>query len=100
MAADVSPGTIRRIAALFPEPQRSEVTQLLVSLCGDNLPFAETLGPAGLERVRFGILKISGGSLDRLWSAVELAQSDWRDVLVGAGFDKDERSHLRWLADA
>jgi hypothetical protein len=100
MAASLSPGTVRRIAALFPESERSEVAQLLVEECGDNLPFAETLKAAGIERIRFAVLKISGGSPDRLWEAVELAQTDWRDVLVAAGFATDPEEHTRWLADA
>jgi hypothetical protein len=55
---------------------------------------------SGIERVRFAVLKIGGGSLDRLWTAVKLAQSDWRDVVVVAGFGDDVPAHLRWLADA
>ena len=100
MAEALSPGVVERIAALFPAGQRAEVADLLASECGSNLPFADTLGPAGVERVRLAVLKISGGSLDRLWAAVEQAQLDWRDTLVGAGFGDDPRAHLTWLADA
>jgi hypothetical protein len=77
MVEALSPGTTRRIAALFPAAQRAEAGGLLVAECGHTLPFADTLGSAGIERVRFAALKISGGSLDRLWAAVELAQQDW-----------------------
>src|SRR5438874_2511489 len=100
MDESLSLGTIRRIAALFPAAQRDEVSSLLVAECGRTLPFAETLGAAGIERVRFAVLKISGGSIDRLWAAVELAQQDWRNALVGAGFGDNVRAHLGWLADA
>ncbi len=100
MATILSSGTIRRIAALFPESQQAEVAELLIAECGDNLPFADTLGAAGVERVQFAVLKLSGGSIDLLWDEVELAQLDWRDALVGAGFGDDEQAHLGWLADA
>jgi hypothetical protein len=99
LATTLSPGTLRRIAALFPGRQRAEAAQLLAEECGDNLPLADTLGAAGIERIRFAVLKISQGSLDRLWEAVELAQHDWRDALVGAGFGDDITAHLRWLVD-
>ena len=100
MGEALSPGTTRCIAALFPAAQRAEVAGLLAAKCGRTLPFADTLGAAGIERVRFAALKISGGSLDRLWAAVELAQQDWRDALVGAGFADDPRAHLAWLSEA
>jgi len=99
MAEVLSPGTVQRIAALFPLPERAEVSQLLVAECGDNLPLADNLGPAGIERVRFAVLKISSGSLDGLWAAVALAQQDWRDALVEAGFYDDVRAHLTWQTD-
>ena len=100
MGEALSPGTTRRIAALFPAAQRAEIGSVLVAECGSTLPFADTLGATGIERVRFAVLKISGGSIDRLLSAVGLARQDWRDALVGAEFADDKRTHLAWLADA
>ena len=73
---------------------------MLIAGCGRTLPFADTLGAAGIERVRWAVLKISGGSPDRLRAAVGLAQRDRRDALVDAGFAGDVRAHLGWLADA
>ena len=58
MATILSSGTNRRIAALFPESQQAEVAELLIEECGDNLPFADTLGAAGVERVQFAVLKL------------------------------------------
>ena len=100
MATSLTSATVRRIAALFPESQHAEVAELLVAECGDNLPFADTLGEAGVERIRFAVLRLSDGSLDRLWDEVDLVQLDWRDALVEAGFGDDEQSHSAWLADA
>lgn len=100
MAEALSPGVVRRVAALFPAGQRAEVADLLASECGSNLPSADTLGPAGVDRVRFAVLKISDGSLDRLRAAVAQAQFDWRDTLVGAAFGDDPQAHLAWSADA
>lgn len=97
MGFELSPAVQRRVATLFPPQQRAEAAQLLVAECGANLPFADTLGPAGVERVRAAVLKLSGGDLEELGSAIDLAQSDWRDALCGAGFGEELSSHLRWL---
>jgi hypothetical protein len=82
-------GTLTLIAKLFPVADKQQVNELLVTLCGNHLPLADTLGVDGIERVRFAVLKISQGSLDKLMAAVELANQDWRDILVGAGFGDD-----------
>ncbi len=100
MAEALSPGVVSRVAALFPAGQRAEVAELLASACSRNLPSAETLGPAGVERDRFAVLEISGGSLERLRAAVAQAQFDWRGKLVGAAFGDDPRERPAWSADA
>jgi hypothetical protein len=99
-APELTPGTIQRIATLFPDAQQSKVVRRLVAECGHDLPFAATLGSSGVERVQFAVLKISGSSLDRLRTAIARARSDRRDSLVDAGFAGDSTAHLRWLADA
>lgn len=93
----LSPGTQRRLDALFAEPERQTVSHLLVTQCGDNLPLWHDKDPRGLERIRFAALKLSNGSLAELARAVEIAQTDWRDVLVAAGFGHDPRAHLAWF---
>jgi hypothetical protein len=64
--------------------------------CGNNLPFMEHHDSTGLERIRFAALKVSDGQLERLEEAVRLAQIDWRDLLVAAGFEYDVYAHLDW----
>jgi hypothetical protein len=49
-----------------------------------------------LERYRYAALKLSGGDLGRLRQAIELAKSDWRDLLVAAGFAENVRAHKNW----
>jgi hypothetical protein len=95
----LSPETQRRLDMLFAEPDRQTVTHLLVTQCGDNLPLWHDKDPSGLERIRFAALKLSNGSLAELSRAVQIAQTDWRDVLVAAGFGHDPRAHLAWFPD-
>jgi hypothetical protein len=78
--------TVRRIEALFDGAERELACALLVEECGNNLPFLEGLDERQLERVRFAVLKLSLSDLGRLRQEIKLAQTDWRDVLVAAGF--------------
>lgn len=102
MAGDSSPvplsrETLRRLRLLFA-PETQELAELLLTLdCGNNLPLHKSQDPESLERVRFAALKVSEGQLDKLEQAVKLAQIDWRDLLVAAGFEHDVEAHLKWL---
>ena len=86
----------KRIALLFPPEQHEEVRTLLMEECGNNLPFQKDATPEDLKRFRFAALKLSDGTLDALHRAVRLAQRDWRDLLVAAGFATDVYAHERW----
>jgi hypothetical protein len=93
---ELSRGTKRRIRALFPESEWRTVEELLLRECGDNLPLVRPTFQRLAERIRFAVLKLSAGNLDRLRSAVADAQVDWRDTLMAAGFGNDVRAHKRW----
>ncbi len=84
------------IQLLFPPELQAEARDILSEECGNNLPFCEAEDEYGLERVRFAILKLSGGDLSRLRSAVEHAKVDWRDVLMWAGFGHSVTAHKEW----
>ena len=93
----LSPETRRRLDLLFAPDDRPAAEAMLVSKCGSNLPFCDQLDMFELERVRFAALKRSGGDLDLLHQAVSLAQTDWRDLLMAAGFGEDVTAHQRWV---
>jgi hypothetical protein len=93
----LSPATERRLEILFAGAAREAAVDLLVTQCGANLPLWIRTDPEGLERIRFAALKLSNGNLAELQRAVEIAQIDWRDVLVAAGFGHDPRAHEHWV---
>ncbi|HXM99624.1 MAG TPA: hypothetical protein VN982_14220 [Candidatus Dormibacteraeota bacterium] len=97
MSPRLSQETERRIALLFAPGERAEVAEMLVDECGNNLPFCEKRDEFELERIRFSALKLSGGNIDRLKDAIKLANMDWRDLLVAAGFANDTTAHQRWI---
>ena len=92
----LSPETRSRVEAIFAPTDRVEAEQLLVQECGTNLPFLENLNSHELERHRFAAIKLSGGTLDGLQRAIAVAKTDWRDLLVAAGFGQDLTAHQRW----
>jgi len=82
---------------MFSPDWRAEAAELLRVQCGNNLPFLENADEIRLERFRFATLKLSGGNIDRLKDAIELAKKDWRDLLMAAGFGHDLDAHNRWI---
>ena len=96
---ELTEGTQRRIEALFPPPSVGPAAELLLEFCGGEVPFSNTLGAAGVERVRFAALKVCQGRLDLLCQACDMANTDWRDLLVAAGFANDPEAHLHWMPE-
>lgn len=93
----LSPNTIRRMEIMFEPNDRATARMLLEQHCADNLPFCETSDMFALERLRFAVLKLAAGRLDRLACEIEQAKSDWRDTLMAAGFGEDVNAHERWF---
>ena len=98
MATPLTDATVHRIARMFPLEDQDLVCAVLIEECGDNLPLTAT--DSGIERIRFAVLKLSGGDLNALQRAIDLAKIDGRDVLVAAGFGSDVTAHRTWWPDA
>ena len=99
-APSLSPETQRRVDLLFRPEDRAEAARLLFEECGNNLPFLANYDAQSLERFQFAALKLSDGHLDRLYQAIDLAQKDWRDLLVAAEFADEPSEHQRWIPRA
>ena len=85
----------KRIALLFEPVHQEMVRTILLRDCGNNL--WRTAKETEMDRLRFAVLKVSRGSLDRLTDAIKLAKTDWRDVLSAAGFAWNPKKHRSWL---
>ena len=94
---DLSERTIENITALFHETQRNEVEEFLKIECGDNIPLCESCDKYEMERIRFSVLKLSEGNMEKLIQAIDLAQTDWRDLFMAAGFGNDIEAHNKWV---
>src|SRR5262245_10683007 len=87
--------TIVRVERLFKWADRKKAQDLLLQWSDQR--FCDV--PSEAERVRFAALKVSGGDLTKLAEAIELANQDYRDLLLGAGFAQHPEDHQRWWPD-
>jgi hypothetical protein len=88
----ITPKTEKRLALLFAPAEQERARAILVQECGTNIP---GWNAAGLERLRFAVLRLSDGRLDRLQTAVNKAKRDFRDVSMAADFGEPD-SYTRW----
>jgi hypothetical protein len=93
---DPSLSVQNHIARLFPPEEQEEVTHLLKEDCGTSLPGTDNASSEFFVRVQCAALKLSEGRIDKLYDAIALAQTDWRDLLVSAGFAEDTQAHKDW----
>jgi hypothetical protein len=93
---ELSERTMEVVAALFSQEQIREVEDLLKYECAENVPFCEGHDKFQMERIRLSVLKLSEGKIDKLVNAIELAQVDWRDLFMAAGFGHDTEAHNKW----
>lgn len=96
-APPLSAETEKRIKILFSSSEQELVRSLLVSECGNNLPGLQDAGSKTMDRFRFAVLKLSEGNLSELDKALRLANADWRDLLMAAGFGESLTAHESWL---
>jgi hypothetical protein len=88
----LTPETEKRIVLLFRPDEQELARTIPVEECGTEIPGWQS---AGLERLRFAVLKLSKGKLDALQARVDGAKRDFRDVLVAAGFGEPDK-YRRW----
>ena len=85
-------GLTQRIAMMFAPGDIELVSSLLTDECSSKL----TRFPVLLDRIRYAVLKLSGGDLNELRKAIRVAQQDWRNALVFAGFAQSLDAHKSW----
>ena len=92
----LSQPTEYRIILLFAPADQEMVRTILRDECGNNLPLYPNSTEQEVERIRFAVLKLSAGRVDKLQRAVLAAKTDWRDVLLWAGFANNPTAHKSW----
>jgi hypothetical protein len=72
-------GILERLTREFHSAEQDTVTQLLTSYSGPES-----------DRVRWDILELSKGRVDKVREYVRAAQTDYRDILYWAEYYKDD----------
>lgn len=92
----ISKNTLKLAQHLFPAEEWEAAVALLETRYGNDFPLGKSKGDPKAERIRFAALKFSGGDLKRLHDAIQLARTDWRDLLAAAGFGHSVTAHSEW----
>lgn len=77
----LTPGLLEQIQKLFPPEHISKVSALL-------LTYGEKSHEREVERVRRGILSVSGNDIAKLERMVAMAKTDYRDLIVAAEYTR------------
>lgn len=75
----LSPAVVEELESQFQGEDRKIVADLLLS-------YGEEALEAGAERVRLDILDLCSGEVERVRKLVEMAKTDYRDLLVAAEY--------------
>ncbi len=95
---ELTPQTRTVVQSLFTAKDCLRVEAMLLNECGAVQVHSPDLPASAMERIRLAALKCSGGDYDLLGNAVLLAQTDWRDLLMAAGFGDNVDAHREWAA--
>ncbi len=91
-----SDATQRIIRRLFPKSDQAEATRLLTEECNAESMHWPSANQGSVERCHFAALKLSNGKLEQLIKAIALGETDYRDLLMSAGFGENVGAHLDW----
>jgi hypothetical protein len=96
MKMQLSARTLAIAQSLFSEKDLKIVESLLLEGCTNKLPGCDDWSQENLERVWISVLKLSNGNVNKLLNAIELANTDYRDLFMSAGFGYDSQAHRLW----
>ena len=92
---ELSSKTEQLVDALFDQEYASHLKGRLRTEVGENLPFCEKSNPKGMERIRFSVIRLISENRCDEDQSIELAKTDWRDLLMAAGHG-DTEAHKKW----
>jgi hypothetical protein len=92
MDGNLSDALIGHVEKMFTPTEIEQAKDLLLQITKTGS------GGQTTNRCEIAALKISCGSIKKLMWAVELYHSDFRDLLMSAGFGHDINAHERWIS--
>jgi len=83
---------------VFRSADAAKVHAILENECGAEALSCKDWTPEQMERIRFAVVRLGSASPEALAKAVKLAQRDWRDLLMAAGFGENLEAHNKWYS--
>jgi hypothetical protein len=99
MPPHLSPRTIQLVEAFFSPKLVVEAVHWLEEECGNNIPSCDKHDEYQMERIRFAVIKLSQGNINKLLRAIDEARLDWRDLFMAADFGYDVNAHDKWAKE-
>jgi hypothetical protein len=96
MKMELSTRTLAIAKSLFSESDSKIVESLLLECCANKVPGCDDWSQDDLERIWISVLKLSDGNVNKLLDAIKLANTDYRDLFMSAGFGYDSQAHRLW----
>jgi len=96
MTLKLSPRTQQLVEIFFSLKNAPEAILWLEEECGNNLPSCSDNNEYHMERIRFAVIKLSKGNIQKLLEAIDEARMDWRDLFMAADFGYDVNAHEKW----
>lgn len=96
MPPPLSPRTKQLVEKIFSASHVAEALMRIEQDCGNMIPFYENADEFQMERVRFAVIKLSQGQINKMINAINEARFDWRDLFMAAGFGHDVIAHEKW----
>lgn len=98
----IGPITKKLIMACGPENSKEDLIMLLSEKASSNLPGVGTGSEwiTLIDRIQLGILRRSNWEPEAIGKKIEEASTDFRDLLMGAGFGENLSAHIEWSTNA
>lgn len=87
---------IEVLEKLFPADSRGTAADLLAKKCGNSILLCDDHTSEQMDSIRLAAIKVSNGDISQLKLAIDLANTDWRDLLMCAGFGHEIDAHINW----
>ena len=94
--SELSQNTLNLVYSLYETSEAQKVCERLDNECGTEALLCEGWTPRQMDRIRYAVLRLATEKDMCLDSAINLAKSDWRDLLLAAGFGNDLDAHEKW----
>ncbi len=98
--SELSRRTDQLARRLFPSEIVGRVRARLQSECGTEALGCNGSTPEQMERIHFAVIRLGAADVDALNRAIQLAKTDWRDLLMEADFGESLTAHDEWYSRA